>query len=109
MANLATQTESVVRVLPAVDIYESEKDYLLVLDVPGASGSDIEVEVDKDVLKVVAKRNDGVEAQNYQREFKVPADVNGAAVAANAKDGILRLVLPKRESAQPKRISVTTH
>lgn len=106
---MANQSESAARVLPAVDIYESEKDYLLVLDVPGVESSGIEVEVDKDVLKVVAKRNDGVEAQGYQREFKVPTDVNGGAVAANAKDGVLRLVLPKRESAQPKRIAVTTH
>lgn len=109
MANLANQNEAAVRVLPAVDIYESENDYLLVLDIPGVEGAGIEVEVDKDVLKVVAKRNDGVEAQSYQREFKVPSVVNGAAVAATAKDGVLRLVLPKHESAQPKRISVATH
>lgn len=109
MANPNTQHETAARVFPAVDIYESEKDYLLVLDVPGVDGSGIEVEVDKDVLKVGAKRSDGPEALHYQREFKVPADVDGANVSANAKDGVLRLVLPKREGAQPKRIAVATH
>lgn len=107
MANLANQNqEATIRVFPAVDIYEGEKDYLLVLDVPGVEPSGIEVEVDKDVLKVAAKRNNGVESLTYQREFKVPGDVNGAAVAAQSKDGLLRLVLPKRESSQPKRIAV---
>lgn len=109
MANATTQYEPAVRVLPPVDIYEGEKDYLLVLDVPGIDGSNIEVEVDKDVLKVGAKRSDGPEVQHYQREFKLPSDVNGTAVTANAKDGVLRLVLPKREGTQPKRIAVATH
>jgi HSP20 family protein len=98
-----------VRVFPAVDIYENDKDYLLVLDVPGVDGSGIEVEVDKDVLKVGAKRAGSVEAQHYSREFKLPSDVDGAAVSAHAKDGVLKLVLPKREGAQPKRIAVGTH
>jgi HSP20 family molecular chaperone IbpA len=109
MANAVTHNETAVRVFPAVDIYEGEKDYLLVLDVPGIDGSGIEVEVDKDVLKVGAKRSDGSETQHYQREFKIPPDVDGGAVSANAKDGVLRLVLPKHENAQPKRIAVATH
>jgi HSP20 family protein len=109
MANAAIQTDPSVRVYPAVDIYEGEKDYLLVLDVPGIDGGGIEVEVDKDVLKVGAKRTDSGEVQHYQREFKLPSDVNGTGVTANAKDGVLRLVLPKREGTQPKRIAVATH
>jgi HSP20 family molecular chaperone IbpA len=109
MANASTQNEPAVRVFPAVDIYESEKDYLLVLDVPGIDGSGIDVEVDKDVLKVGAKRVDGAEVQNYQREFKLPSDVNGTGATANAREGVLRLVLPKREGTQPKRITVATH
>ncbi len=108
MTNSA-KNDTEVRVVPAVDIYEGEQDYLLVLDVPGVDGASIDVEVDKDVLKVAAKRADGAEVLRYQREFRVPADVNGGAVTANAKDGILRLVLPKHENAQPKRIAVATH
>lgn len=109
MANSIAQNEPAVRVFPAVDIYEGEQDYLLVLDVPGIDGSGIEVEVDKDVLKVGAKRSDGTEVQQYQREFKLPSDVDGTGVTANAKEGVLRLMLPKREGTQPKRIAVATH
>lgn len=108
MTNSA-KSDTEVRVVPAVDIYEGEQDYLLVLDVPGVDGANIDVEVDKDVLKVAAQRADGSEVLRYQREFRVPSDVNGGAVTANAKDGILRLVLPKHENAQPKRIEVATH
>jgi HSP20 family protein len=106
MANLATQQDAAVRVVPAVDIYESEKDYLLVVDVPGIETNGIEIELDKGLLKVAAKRVDGAEAVTYSREFKVPSDVHADSVSANAKDGVLRLVLPKHESALPKRIAV---
>lgn len=109
MANVATRNDPAIRVFPAVDIYEGEKDYLLVLDVPGVDGAGIEVEVDKDVLKVGAKRSEGAEVHHYQREFKLPSDVEGTGVTANAKDGVLRLVLPKREGTQPKRVAVATH
>jgi len=109
MANAAITNETASRLYPAVDIYESEKDYLLVLDVPGVDGAGIDVEVDKGTLKVGAKRADGAETLHYQREFKVPSDVDPTTVTANAKDGVLRLVLPKREDAQPKRVAVTTH
>lgn len=109
MANAAISNETATRLYPAVDIYESEKDYLLVLDVPGVDGAGIDVEVDKGTLKVGAKRADGAEALLYHREFKVPSDVDASNVSANAKDGVLRLVLPKRQDAQPKRIPVTTH
>lgn len=108
MANLA-KSDAEVRVVPAVDIYENEKNYLLVLDVPGVLGEDIDVEVDKDVLKVSAKRTDGDDVLRFHREFRVPADVNSDAVVASAKDGVLNLTLPKHEAAQPKRISVLTH
>lgn len=108
MANSA-KSEAEVRVVPAVDIYESEKDYLLVLDVPGVRGEGIDIEVDKDVLKVTGRRTDGEELLRFQREFRVPADVNSDAVMANARDGVLNLTLPKREDAQPKRIPVVTH
>ena len=108
MANL-TKNESAVRVVPPVDIYEGEKDYLLVLDVPGVEGANIDVEVDRDLLKVSAKRSDGAEQVRYQREFRVPADVDGSGVTAKAKDGVLELVLPKHETAQPKRFAVSSN
>lgn len=109
MANQYAQQENALRLTPPVDIYESERDYLLVLDVPGIDGSAIEVELDKEALKISAKRADGVETVQYQREFRLPSDVNGGEITAVAKEGVLRVVLPKHAGAQPKRIAVATN
>lgn len=108
MANLAKNEQRVPQYEPPVDVYERETDYLLMLDVPGVDGKGIEVEIDKDVLKVTARRQDAESAQ-YAREFRIPPGTDVEKVTANAKAGVLSLVLPKHQSAQPKRIEVAVH
>ena len=108
MANLAKHEQSrAPHYEPPVDVYESEKDYLIVLDVPGVSGSGIEVEIDKDVLKVTGTREGaGAESVQYSREFRLPPGTETDKVTAKATAGVLNLVLPKHQSAQPRRIEV---
>jgi HSP20 family protein len=109
MANSNNVRNSQVTVVPATDIYESDKDYLLALDVPGIEGDSVEVEIDKDVLKVSARRATPGEEQRYARDFRVPSGVNAQGISASVKDGVLNLVLPKHERVVPKRIPVSVH
>lgn len=111
MANLARKEQQRAQHYePPVDVYESEKSYLLVLDVPGVTGKGIEVEIEKDLLKVTGRRESADSGVvHYSREFRLPpgTDVDGVTAKANA--GVLQLVLPKHQSAQPKRIEVDAH
>src|SRR5690606_21884028 len=109
MSNLATKHDTVTRIAPPSDVYESEKDYLLVLDVPGADGSGIDVEVDKQVLKVTAKRAQASESSVYAREFHIPPGVDVDHISANVKAGVLSVALPKRPEVRPRRINVEVH
>lgn len=109
MSNLSNARNGQVNVVPATDIYEGEKDYLLMLDVPGIEGSSVEVEIDKDILKVSARRTASGEEQRYARDFRVPSGVNTQAVTAAVKDGVLSVVLPKHEHVLPKRIPVNVN
>jgi HSP20 family protein len=109
MANLNNARDSQVVVVPATDIYEGDKDYLLALDVPGIEGKSVEVEVDKDVLKISARRTVVGDEQRYARDFRVPSGVNTQAITASVKDGVLNVVLPKHEHVLPKRIPVNVH
>lgn len=108
MAQVNNLESAPVNVIPATDIYESEKDYLLALDVPGIDSDSVEVEIDKDVLKVSARRGGDTE-ERYARDFRVPSGVNGEAITANVKDGVLNIVLPKHERMLPKRIPVNVN
>lgn len=106
---MANSNNGYVNVVPATDIYEGEKDYLLTLDVPGIEGGSVEVEIDKDVLKISALRTSAGEEQRYARDFRIPTGVDTQAVTATAKDGVLNVRLPKHERMQPKRIPVNVH
>lgn len=80
----------------AVDVFENDKELLVVADVPGVVQSDIDARIEHQRLSVVAKRADGV---TFERTFRVPEDVDAAAVSATLKDGVVSVRLPKVKTA----------
>ncbi len=100
--------------LPAVNIKEGEKDFELELSVPGRKKEDFNVEVDKDILTVSyeVKHDEKTEEVNYtrrefshsafKRSFTLPETIDVDKIDAKYEDGILRVVLPKKEEALPK-------
>lgn len=107
--------------IPAVNVQEREKDFLLSFAVPGKSKSDFEIEVDKEVLSVSAlakettTENDNLftrkefNYQSFKRSFTLPESVDTAKIKAQYKEGILSIHLPKRKEALPqqtKRIAI---
>ena len=103
---------------PQVDITEDEKEYLIKADLPEMKKDEIRVNVVEGVLSVSGERKTEKEVKNkkfhriersygtFQRSFKLPDDANGAKVAAEFKEGVLRVHLPKSSVAKPKAIEV---
>ncbi len=103
---------------PAVDIKETEKDFVIHADLPGVKSEDIEVTAENGVLTIKGHREDKTqeEKENYKRverfsgsfmrRFTLPDSANLDAISAKTKDGVLELAIPKLEKAQPKRIEV---
>jgi len=100
--------------LPAVNIREEEKEFVLELAVPGMKKEDFNIEVDDNVLTISMERKDEHEESdsgytrrefkytNFKRAFTLPETVNEDAIEALYKDGILRFSLPKKKEALPK-------
>lgn len=103
---------------PAVDIYETAEQFVLVAEVPGISQEEIDLEINDDVLVLRGERPAStseashsyhrLERPNgmFQRAFRLPAEVEPAGVAATCRDGVLSVVLPKREGPRARSISV---
>ncbi len=114
-----TKTEQGSEWQPAVDIVEDSNRYVLYLDIPGVSAKEIEVSIDKGILTVTGERSstDTDEKQqrrrlerprgSFCRRFSLPDDIDADGVTARGKDGVLEVVIPRMESALPRRISVT--
>lgn len=104
--------------LPPVDITETEKAYLIDLELPAVPAEAVEVSVKDGVLTVSGERNsenrsdDGkrhrVERRwgKFSRSFRLPENVDEDAIEARSRDGVLYLTVAKKEKAQPRRIEV---
>jgi len=103
---------------PAVDIHDAKDNFLVKVDLPGLKKEDIDVSVEEDTLIIRGekKRDNEIKEDNYYRserfygtfcrQLTLPASVDSAKVEASYKDGVLKLVLPKKEEAKPKQIKV---
>jgi len=101
---------------PAVDILELPEELVLRLDMPGVKPEDVEVHFERGELTVQGKRDRGerkgqclveeVEVGNYWRAFLISQDVAADRIAAELKNGVLTVHLPRSEAALPRRIAV---
>lgn len=107
--------------LPAVNIKETNDQFVLELAIPGMKKSDFSIEVDNKILSISSevKTENQMEESTYtrrefgyssfKRTFTLPDNVESDRVNANYRDGILLVMLPKREEAKqkpPKRIEI---
>jgi HSP20 family protein len=103
---------------PAVDIYEEGHDIVLKAELPGVDPKDVDIRLENNVLSLRGQRKaeNDVKKESYHRversygtfsrSFTLPTVVDQSAIKAEVKDGILKVVLPKREEAKPKQIEI---
>jgi HSP20 family protein len=103
---------------PAFDVYEEKDNFIVKAELPGLKKEDINVSLQDGSLIISGERksetkSEGAEvyrAERYfgkfQRSVSLPTPVAANAVAAEYKDGILTVTLPKSEEAKPKQIEV---
>ena len=103
---------------PPVDIYENGDNLVLKAELPGINPDDVEIRVEDNTLYLKGERKfeKEVKEQSYHRvertygaftrTFSLPNSVDADKVAANYKDGVLTLTMPKKEEAKPKTIKI---
>lgn len=99
---------------PAVNIKETDSAFALQVIAPGYSKKDIALDLDENVLTISSEKKTENKNENekftrkefsfnsFKRSFNLPETVNQEGVKATFKDGILNIVLPKKEEALPK-------
>lgn len=103
--------------VPAVDIFETKETIVLTADMPGVDEKSVEIILDKNVLTLTGNveelKFDGCkpahveyETGDYQRSFTLSNEIDTDRIEAGVKNGVLRLTLPKAESARSKKIEV---
>jgi HSP20 family protein len=103
---------------PDVDIKEEQDRYVIHADLPGVDAKDIEITMENGILALKGQRSIDKEESHegykrvervrgtFYRRFSLPDTADTDKIAANSKDGVLEIVLPKHEKVQPRRIVV---
>ena len=100
--------------LPKVNIKETADAFMVEMAVPGLKKSDFHLDLDNQILSISTETKEENEFQeenytrrefgyaSFKRTFNLPESVNDEKINANYKDGILSILLPKKEEAKQK-------
>jgi len=103
---------------PAADIYETEHELVVKVDLPDVDPKELDIRVENNLLTIRGERKfeSKVNESNYlrversygsfARSFALANTVNAEAIKADYENGVLALTIPKREEAKPKQIKV---
>jgi len=104
-------------VVPPVDVFEDASGITVLADLPGVSRDRLAVRVDGETLTLEATaQTDAPKGMSlvhneaphpsWRRSFTLSRELDASRIDATLNNGVLRLAIPKREEARPRRIEV---
>ncbi len=105
--------------MPSVDLEDRGKDFCVSADLPGFSKEEVNIEVGEDYVTIQAKKSQSEEekkknyirreraAQTYYRRIQLPEKVVSDNAKASLNNGILEIILPKKEPKEAKKLPIT--
>ena len=106
---------------PSMDLSETDGDVQIAMDAPGFKPEEIEIEVTGNAVRIHGEHKEEKEEKgrkfhrierrmgSFSRMIELPCDVKEDKVAAEYKDGVLRVTLPKTEAAKTRKVIVKTN
>ncbi|MDS0856778.1 Hsp20/alpha crystallin family protein [Burkholderia pseudomultivorans] len=117
-AEQAAPARQFTRIAPAVDVFEDSHGITLYADLPGVPREKLDVRVQDSSLTVEAEaviptpaglrlQHGEVRHPHFWRAFTLSPDFDVSRIDAQLRDGVLKLTIPRREEAKPRRIEVS--
>jgi HSP20 family protein len=106
------------RWVPAMDLVETEEDFVLKADLPGMTEQEVGIEVERNVLTISGERKTEHEAKKdgyyriernvgaFARSLTLPEGVDAERVTASFANGVLEVHIPKPAQARPRRVQI---
>lgn len=99
---------------PAADVYETDAEFVVSLDVPGIDRATLDISLDNDRLVIKGQRGLGNEKRHqaecphgkFYRTFSVPSSINHEVISAHYKDGVLKVHLPKLAERKAQKVEI---
>lgn len=103
--------------VPAVNVSENQNDYMVSVAAPGLNKNDFNIDIEGNMLTISCEKEETREDENarlsrreynyssFTRSFTLPEEVMKDKIEATYQDGVLKLVLPKKEEAKQAAMS----
>ena len=104
---------------PAADLYETEGELVVELEVPGFDEKELEIHVSDHVLSIAGERLEETEKKEktlrlherlekkFERRFELPVDVDSEHIKAEYLKGVLTVHVPKTGQVKPRKVEIT--
>jgi HSP20 family protein len=104
--------------LPALELAETENEYVVKAEVPGMDPKDIDISLSDGMLTIRGEKKQEREEKeadyhlversygSFARSIQISKPVQGEKITASHKNGVLKIVLPKSEEAKKKEIKI---
>ncbi len=112
MTNEILDKKTVYTIVPAVNVVETPKSYVVTLDIPGATKEKVKANIENNTLVVSAdveelfQSEQNEAAKQYRREFSLANDIDLNSVDAQYALGVLTITLHKKIQYLPKQITI---
>lgn len=106
---------------PAIDVVENDDAFTVYCNLPGVNEKDVDVSIADNVLTIKGEKQAYAKGEktkvyrredwngSFQRTLSLPKGVDAEKIAAELKDGVLSVTLPKLEEVKPKQIKVSVN
>ena len=111
--------DSLKRWIPAMDLVEEGEHYVLRADLPGVEETDVNVELEDNVLTISGERRSKSEERregyyrierasgSFSRSLTLPEGIDPDSVKASFDKGVLEVSIPKPEQRKPRRVAIS--
>jgi len=105
--------------LPAVDIKETDDNFVFQMEVPGLKPEDLDVELHDGVLSIRGVRNEEKREEDkgyvrverrsgsFARQFRVPTSSKADSLQAKMTDGVLTIEIPKSDGPEARKVTIS--
>jgi len=103
---------------PALDVYETKKEVIITVDVPGVDPKEVTVSIVEGSLTIKGERKKDADLKDedlfraerefgaFQRMVQLPAEVSADKAKASYNNGVLKIIIPKAQKSAPREVKV---
>ena len=106
----------------SMDVAETDQAFEVKIDLPGIKPDDVDIQIDNNTLTIRGQRCEKNEERDEEKQYHrverysgsfarsivLPTSINEDETAAEFKDGVLKIVIPKTEDAKPRKINISS-